>query len=118
MVVFKEGGPGYHHAVAKAAEMGRISHFLCEYVTGIDLTRDVEDLAGTRLVFFANLVFAEVKMFDTLGCARGGPLNTCCIVVEDSGGGGAVDHFQVNSSKLDQCDFFGAFVGGKNFGFA
>jgi hypothetical protein len=98
--------------------MGRVSHFLCEDVTGIDLTRDVEDLAGTGLVLFTNLVFAEVKMFDALGGARGGPLNTGCIVVEDFGGGGAVDHAQVNSSKLDRCDFFDAFVGGENFSFA
>ena len=66
VVVFKEGGPGYHHAVAKAAEMGRISHFLCEYVTGIDLTRDVEDLTGTGLVFFTNLVLRRLRCLMTL----------------------------------------------------
>ena len=43
VVVFKEGGIGYHHTVTKAGEMGR-AHFLCKDTTWIELVRDVGDM--------------------------------------------------------------------------
>lgn len=66
MVVLQKGRLGNHKTVAKTAEMGCIFHFFCENVAGIDLSRDVHDVHLLIVVELANLVFAKVKVFDTL----------------------------------------------------
>ena len=48
--------------------MGAIAYFFGEDVAGIDLTRDVLDVALCGLVNFANLIFAKIEMLDVLGC--------------------------------------------------
>ena len=45
VVVFAEGGLGYHHTVAKVAAICRVTHFLCEGITWIDLARNVREMA-------------------------------------------------------------------------
>ena len=56
--------------------MGR-AYFLCKDTTWINLVRGV----GGMAFLFTNLIFAEVKIFDAFGGARGSPLNTCCVTI-------------------------------------
>ena len=47
--------------------MGAIAHFFGEYITGIDLARDVADVATCGLLKFANVIFLKVQMRDAFG---------------------------------------------------
>ena len=47
--------------------MGTIMHVLGEYVTWIDLTRDVGDVAPFSLIKFANMILAKIGVFNFFG---------------------------------------------------
>ena len=53
---------GDHHVVSKASEVSGIFQFFSENITGIDDTRNVEDLGGTFCAHFPNFVFTETHV--------------------------------------------------------
>ena len=116
-MILEEGRFGYHHAIAKTAKVCSILDFLCEDVTGVNLTWDMGDVAGTGFVMFADHVLAKVEMFYTLGGAGCRPLNTSGVIVVDGGSGSSIEHPQVDSSKLDGVNILDAFIGGNDFSF-
>ena len=53
---------GGHHVVSEASEVNGIFQFFSKNVTGVDDTRNVEDLGGTICAYLPDFVFAETHV--------------------------------------------------------
>lgn len=116
--VFEKGILGDHETVAKATEVGSVSHFLGKDIAGVDDARDVENLNGMVEMAFANLILAKVDMLETFGRDRGGPLNARLVVVVDGNATIGVSHAKVLGPQADGLDVSDTFICSNDLGFA
>ena len=98
--------------------MSCILEFLGENIAGVDDARDMADVYITIDDGFVDLAFAEIHVFHALVCEGGRPGDTCFVVVVNGDAAEGIGHAKILGTEFDMEKFFGAFIGGHDFGLA
>ena len=118
VVEFHEVQLGDHHRISTLSKMGCILEFLGENIAGFDGAWDVEDADMAIDYGFLDLAFAEIDVFHSFICEGGRPGDACFVVVVNGDAIEGVGHVKILGTEFDMEKFFGAFVGGYDFGIA
>ena len=70
-----------HEGILKTAEVGQVFHLICEDVTGIALSGDMEDIDAVIMNPFTGTVFPKFHMVHIFHGYRVGPVHNGFLVI-------------------------------------